>query len=146
MSHGVTFDSSGVLLSTRRRALRRTAPGRFVSPSLERLEDFALGLARIRPEADGYVRVVEVDIVHDEGVSTASLRTALQLRTTADGRIHPAHRADVADNVEGTMSLELLDRRNEVVRWQVAPDDAYAVAIALGLGSGRLVSLDLRAR
>src|SRR5690606_37690537 len=115
------------------------------SISHERFEDFCLGTASVRPERDGYVRVVVLEVVSEARGGKAWVEVAVQLRAAADGRIHGAHRADAfADEVDGALGVaELLARRNEVVRWNLGSEDAYAVAQELHRRRRGVVSVDL---
>ena len=130
-ANGVTLDDDLRLLLTQARYYRRTAPGRFKPIDVQVFNDFCLGLAAIKPESDGLVRVACVDVVlRAKRPSHAALKPGVALRADSGGRIVDAHRADAfpTDAAEQPGSRRLRERRNEAVQWLPSDQDALALA------------------
>lgn len=127
----MTWDEDLRLLATRHSYYLRTSPGRFKAVERQSFNDFCLGNADIKPEADGVVRVAHVEIVlRGRKPSHALVKPGVALRADPTGRIVAAHRADAFPDEDQSLSgsERLRERRNETVQW--TPDDRDVRALA----------------
>jgi hypothetical protein len=93
-------------------------------------ERFCVGPKRLRPSADGYVRLVGLRIEDRGGSKVGRITDNVRLRTKADGLVEAAHRADAFDNVEGNGAAgDVFERkRNETVQWRLTADELREIA------------------
>jgi hypothetical protein len=112
--------------------------------TISKANDFCAGLRRLKPSADGLVRLVFVEVRLDEKEPELARYMGLKLHADANGTIVPAHSAGAfePDNEERSMRA-MRNRRNDIVRWNLTPTehDALTKAIRERLGLGVAVEV-----
>lgn len=132
---GTAFDAErGRLYRTEAQHFRRSADGGFQPLSSRAFAAFAEGRGRLRPDRDGAVRVVCVEIPATPDADVAIASTSLRLRVNEDGRVTEwdratAFQAELEARLPGAAAMR--DGRNVVVHWELTARELSALHAAV---------------